>query len=155
MDVDKLKKWLEVAEQFQGNDFWSDIFEENKNRPIKSNPPNQYNQSDNQTQPTPQPFYDLYQTPGEWIVLINLPGVAKEDIELSISGSLINIKGQARLLYHDVNILHSERLNGTFNRTIQLPENVGETKSLAKFQNGLLEIRIPRVKPTEHPINID
>lgn len=160
MDVDKLKKWLEVAEQFQGKEFWNDIFDSvgdpnftnsnNENRAQKNNKTEAIKE-----QPPIQPPIDLYQTGSEWIVIVDLPGIRKDDLELSIYGNTLTIKGEARPLYPNAITIHSERLGGEFERTINLPENLDDRKPLAKFHDGLLEIHIPRLRPKSFRIDIE
>lgn len=183
MDVDKLKKWLDVAQQFQGENFWSDIFESQKQGPYnpKQHPqsPNDHymNQEKNQTSgqydkgtynaapihnppnqapAAPQPPIDIFESETEWIIVIDLPGVKKTDIQLNLVGRQVIIKGLVHLPYPDATIVHSERLSGTFERSINMPDNLSlNCQPAARFYDGILEVRLPREKPKKHTINID
>ncbi|MBM7645728.1 HSP20 family protein [Scopulibacillus daqui] len=151
MDVEKLKQWLEMAQKFQGKDFWSDIFDQSMPEQPQANP-----ESDSRSSASPQlPLYDILQTDHLWIILIDLPGVEKGDIQLTIAGNQIQISGRARCPYDNVAIIHSERLNGTFQRTIHLPEIISEEQAKAVFDQGVLEIKIPRNVPRGKNIHID
>ncbi|MFC7392334.1 Hsp20/alpha crystallin family protein [Scopulibacillus cellulosilyticus] len=152
MDVDKLKQWLEMAQKFQGKDFWSDIFDQSMPNPPHMNP----SESDTRPSMAPElPLYDIYQSGNLWIILIDLPGIDKKDIQLSIAGNQIQISGQARCPYDNAASIYSERISGTFQRIITLPEIVSEDQAKASFNQGVLEIRIPRTAPRGKNISID
>ncbi|WEG14346.1 Hsp20/alpha crystallin family protein [Pullulanibacillus sp. KACC 23026] len=182
MDVDKLKKWLDMAQQFQGENFWSDLFGPSNQPPMTmpqaqpDSPSNaQNNQQSNQeshsgtqgTAPveasrenTPpvksKPEIDIFETETEWIIWVDLPGVNKTDIQLNLIGRKLIIKGVAKLPFPKEALVHSERLNGSFERSITMPENLsGQAKPVAKLLEGILEIRLAREQPRKLPIQID
>jgi HSP20 family protein len=174
MDVDKLKKWLDVAQQFQGENFWSDIFESttnsqagkmpnpqgeqvNHSKPRQAGPtPPQEKAIPVQEAPSVKPAIDIFEADSEWIIWVDLPGIQKSDIQLNLIGRQLVIKGVAPLPFPDVPLIHSERLNGTFERTINMPDNLStEAQPLAKFTEGILEIRLQREQPKKHKIKID
>ncbi len=181
MDVDKLKKWLDVAQQFQGDHFWSDIFESsnpmqganpNTEQPNpKINPvPKERNTTEhvyhstysedqtpkNEPPNPPQPAVDIFETDTEWILWIDLPGIHKSDIQLNLVGRRLIIKGVAHTPFPDDTLIHSERLNGTFERSINMPDNLTlNIQPNAKYKDGVLEVRLSRDKPKKHQIAID
>ncbi|WKB34671.1 hypothetical protein QS257_11880 [Terrilactibacillus sp. S3-3] len=103
MDFEKLKQWLDTVQQFQGQDFWSDIFDQRD--PNRSGPQNRGGPStDNQPEtelgnPTQLPFIDILERKNDWVVLIDLPGVEKNDVQLTIAGNQLNIKGVVRKIF--------------------------------------------------------
>lgn len=159
MDFEKLKQWLDTVQQFQGQDFWSDIFDQRD--PNRSGPQNRGGPStDNQPEtelgnPTQLPFIDILERKNDWVVLIDLPGVEKNDVQLTIAGNQLNIKGVVRKIYRNATPIQAERLSGSFERTIRLPEAVLENNAKAAFRNGILEILIPRTSAPEQQIPID
>jgi HSP20 family protein len=173
MDVEKLKKWLDVAQQFQGENFWSDIFDSNNQTATQmSNPqaeqtvsskarqpearPTQEKTIPVQEAPCVKPAIDIFETESEWIIWVDLPGLRKTDIQLNLVGRQLIIKGVAPIPFPDVHLIHSERLNGTFERTINMPDNLStDAQPLAKFTEGILEIRLQRDQPKRHKIKID
>lgn len=183
MDVDKLKKWLDVAQQFQGESFWTDLFGPSSPNAMGPMPPadaaspsnTQTNHQPNHTsshqqrtipveeQPkdpkTPakiKPEIDIFETETEWIIWVDLPGVKKTDIQLNLIGRNLIIKGIAKLPFPKEVIIHSERLNGSFERTISMPETLSvQAVPIAKFAEGILEIRLAREQPKKHHIPID
>ena len=81
----------------------------------------------------------------EVVVSAECPGMALADIELSITGGALTIKGKRtsdakvpEQAYH-----RRERTFGSFARSIQLPERVAAEKAEARYVNGVLEVRIP------------
>jgi len=154
MDVDKLKQWLEVAQKFQGNDFWNDIFDDQKEHAeMKMNDVKQPLKKEKAD--VERPFYDLYRSMIEIIVVIDLPGVSKEDIQLKIAGNHILISGHARRPYENVEVIKCHRLSGPFKQIISLPADADSSKAIAKFNQGLLEIHMPFHDIEQHAINIE
>ncbi len=92
------------------------------------------------------PPVDVHETEDEYLVKVDLPGVKAEDVNvevddnvLSISGSRVPAEtGQAQLV---------ERPYGSFARTLTLPQGVDADAIGADYQDGVLELRIP--KPAE------
>lgn len=146
-----------MAQQFQGKDFWSEIFDETPGTPFqKTNGQNPEPQNVTQQNPTPpQPATDLYQTPSEWVIVVDLPGIEKSDISLMCVRNILTIKGEAKLLFPNARIVHSERLSGQFERTINLPESIEGIKPAAAFRDGLLIVRIPRSEEKAFKIDIE
>ena len=146
-----------MAQQFQGKDFWNEIFDDESSKQPFSQQNNGFREprSDAQQTPSPQPATDLYQTSSEWIIVVDLPGISKQDIKLTCVRNALSLKGEARLIFPEAQIIHNERLNGEFERTINLPESVEGKKPVATFRDGLLIIRIPRTPMTTVQIDID
>lgn len=84
------------------------------------------------------------------------PGIAKEDIKISVNEEkMLVISGTKKRgeQYEYMNYLRSERVYSDFKRSFVLPDNVDTDKISAKYENGILEIAIPRVEPPA-PIEI-
>lgn len=80
------------------------------------------------------------------VVTAELPGLRLEDIDLSITGDVLTLRGERRL-EQDVDedsCARRERGMGAFVRSIQLPERVTADKAEARYVNGVLEVRIPK-----------
>lgn len=156
MDSEKIGKWLEVAKSFTGSDFWTDIFDHSGTKQMMGINPTVQGNSDKQ-QGNPLPLVDMLRSREEVIVLIDLPGVAKEDVELSVAGGLLHVRGTVKNLFPGASSLMKERLNGDFERVIQLPEGKEEPDSeiRAVFHEGLLIVRIPMPSAPRRSINIE
>lgn len=149
MNLDHFNRWLEFARGFKGNEIWNDLFE-----PSSSNEPSRRPSSP--TRPALYPSVDVLTAEDEMIVLIDLPGVDRLDIQISINDSTLYLKGLSKPLFPQAHSVTSERFSGSFERPIGLPLQVdGDTKIKASFQQGTLVVRIP-VKPIwKNTIHID
>lgn len=81
------------------------------------------------------------------VVRLEVPGLSKEDCEISINGNLLQLIGSKGFeretgssTYHLM-----ERAYGTFQRTIMLPRSVDADKAKASFKNGVLIVRLPKL----------
>ncbi len=98
------------------------------------------------------PAVDLYQTVDEVVVRASLPGMKAGDVQISITGDLLTLKGEMKestdtqeKSYH----LREQRY-GAFERTLSLPTAVVSDKAKAEFTDGILTITLPKadeVKP--------
>jgi HSP20 family protein len=81
----------------------------------------------------------------KYICRVSLPGVEPKQIEISVQGNLLTIKGEKKIekTLKEVEVKHSEFLYGSFERTLTLPEGVVGDKLVAEFHNGVLEITAP------------
>lgn len=90
---------------------------------------------------------DLFETPVEVIVKTMIPGVRKEDIDISLSRDMLTIRGErkdektiAEDDYH-----YRELYWGTFSRTVKLPHEVDIDRAEATESQGMLTLRLPRI----------
>lgn len=156
MDSEKIGKWLEVAKNFTGSDFWTDIFDQSGARQMMGMNP--MFQGNSEKQPGNQlPLVDMLRSSDEVIVLIDLAGAAKEDVELSVAGGVLHVRGTVKTLFPGATSLMRERPNGDFERTIQLPEGKEDPdrEIRAAFHEGLLIVRIPMPPAPRRSINIE
>ena len=80
-------------------------------------------------------------------VQAELPGVKKEDINVSIDGSHIAISAEVKKEHEEKNgdrVLRSERYYGKFSRSFQLAQDVDESKAQAKYSDGVLQLVLPK-----------
>ncbi len=91
---------------------------------------------------------DVIQTEGEVIVKATTPGVKPEDIEISITGDVLNIRGDvAEERDEEGHRYHMrERRYGSFSRTISLPAKIDADKAKAEFENGVLTLTLPKIE---------
>ena len=92
------------------------------------------------------PALDIKETDKGIRVTAELPGVNEKDIQLSICGNSLTIKGEKREEKEEkeANYFRTERHYGAFSRVVPLPEEVEMNKVEATFKNGLLEIELPK-----------
>lgn len=92
------------------------------------------------------PLVDMLETPDAYIFRAELPGVGKKNINIEIQGRRLKISGERKLeaepqlaAYHSV-----ERAHGPFDRAFDLPEDADVEKTEARYEDGLLEITVPK-----------
>jgi len=100
------------------------------------------------------PALDVHQTPDELVVTAALPGLKPEDVEITITGQTLSIRGEFKedaAIDRDM-YLYRERRFGAFHRQLQLPVRVQGDRSTATFEDGVLKLSIPKaeeVKPRQ------
>lgn len=90
---------------------------------------------------------DVYQTPDDIIVKALIPGVRKDDVDISISRDSITIRGSRKdeKTISDDNYIVQELYWGAFSRTVRLPHEVDIEHSDATESQGVLTIKLPRI----------
>ncbi|HHW74265.1 MAG TPA: Hsp20/alpha crystallin family protein [Firmicutes bacterium] len=103
-----------------------------------------------------EPAVDIIDSDDKLIVKVELPGVEKEDVKLSLSENNLTIQGEIKRdeEIKKENYYCCERAYGKYARTIPLPVEVDREKVNAKFKNGIIEITMPK-KPEVQPKEID
>jgi HSP20 family protein len=92
------------------------------------------------------PRTDMYEEKGELVIKTELSDVKKEDLGISLDGDTLTIKAEKKReeVEEDATHYSSERYFGRYFRTLSLPFPVDADKASASFENGLLEIRLPK-----------
>jgi HSP20 family protein len=96
------------------------------------------------------PAVNLYEREDAFVLTAELPGVRPEDVEVTLEGSTVSIRGERRIEYPEANIsVHRrERQSGSFRRAFELPVPIDADKVEAVQRNGVLMLRLP--KSAEH-----
>jgi HSP20 family protein len=104
-----------------------------------------------------EPKVDILQTDTDVVVKANVPGMTKEDLSIVLKDGMITISGEFKdeTEGKTSTYFHSERHFGSFNRTIPLPSEVMAGKAVAKFENGVLTITIPKTVKVDEGIKIE
>ena len=90
---------------------------------------------------------DVAEKNGAYLVTAELPGVRKEDINVSIDGAQVTLEAEVKREQEankDERVLHSERVYGKVSRSFALPQEVDEAKVEARFRDGVLELTLPK-----------
>ena len=104
------------------------------------------------------PTADIHETKDELVAVLELPGVNQKDVEISLVGDSLTIRGERRRedQVGEENYYRVERSYGPFTRTLLLPSIVDVDRIKAVYKNGLLEIRLPkREEAKSRPIPIE
>ena len=87
---------------------------------------------------------DAYSTDNEIVVTAALAGVKPEDVEITVEGDSLTIKGEIPAALENVNYLLTERFHGQFSRTLQLNVTVDIEQIEANFDGGVLTLTLPK-----------
>lgn len=106
------------------------------------------------------PNVDIFDRGGELVIQVELPGVSRNDIDLTLTDDRLIIKGEIKRPegIRDEDYLLNERSFGPFTRTINLPNDVDKGSVRANLKDGVLEIVLSRkveAKPKEIKIQVD
>lgn len=106
------------------------------------------------------PPVDLEETENEFILSAEIPGIKKEDVNISISDNQVVLSGE---IYEEkeeqeTNYRLKERIRGKFSRSFTLSNAVDSDKAEATYKDGILRLRMPKVeeaRPKQIPIKED
>jgi HSP20 family protein len=92
------------------------------------------------------PAVELVEEDGEFVLTAELPGMSKDDVDVSVDDNVLTLKGEKKTEREEAhNRMHiRERAYGTFERSFTLPRNVETEKIRADFHDGLVEIHMPK-----------
>jgi HSP20 family protein len=104
------------------------------------------------------PKVDVIDREGEVVVRAEVPGVEKDDLDVSVSDNAVTIKGKTKREEKEEkgDYYHCEISSAAFARTVPLPSNVDSEKVTARFKDGVLELTMPKVeKAKRRSVKID
>jgi HSP20 family protein len=102
------------------------------------------------------PALDVFEDKDNFTVKAELPGMKKEDIEVTLHDDSLSISGerQSETKHEDAEIYRAERFFGRFQRTVTLPTAVAADKVKAAYKDGVLTITLPKTEEAK-PKQID
>lgn len=94
------------------------------------------------------PSVDIEETPEEFIVKADLPGVSQKDVKVSLMGDTLTIRGERKQEKSTKDGSHHrvERIHGTFERSFSLGTPVRNDKVSAQYRDGVLEVHVPKAE---------
>jgi len=97
---------------------------------------------------TRAPAVDVIEREKEIVVKADLPAVEKKNVKVKVNPESVSIYGEIKKEKKEENETYrrEERMYGRFSRLIPLPVEIDPQKAEAKFENGVLEITLPKVK---------
>ena len=105
------------------------------------------------------PTLDLYEDRDHLVLKAELPGMKKEDIDISLHGDVLTLSGERKEeeTYEMAETYRSERFLGKFQRTLTLPVAVNASKVQASYKDGVLTVTLPKseeAKPKQIQVNV-
>lgn len=103
------------------------------------------------------PPVNLYELEDEFLLTAELPGTRTDDLELTIAGGILTIKGKRSDSegIPEERFRRHERFRGNWQRSLSIPDRVHEDKLTAEFSNGILKIHLPKageLRPRQIPV---
>lgn len=108
--------------------------------------------------PTPQirkpvaarfvPAVDLHETDDFYLLSVDVPGMSEKDIQIDVHDGRLTLRGERKFEHReDQKGYHRfEKSYGSFERSFQLPSDVKEDKIQARYENGVLEVMVPKAE---------
>ena len=102
------------------------------------------------------PALDVYEDKDNFVLKAELPGMKKEDIDVSIHDGSVSISGERKTetKHEDAEVYRAERFFGRFQRTVTLPAPVAADKVKAQYKDGILTVTLPKTEEAK-PKQID
>ncbi len=93
------------------------------------------------------PVMDIVETPAEYVVRLEVPGIHKENLDINLTGEVLTITGKREVVpaLEGEAYLVRERVIGKFLRTIYLPAPVADKKVEAEYRDGVLVLHLPKI----------
>lgn len=104
-----------------------------------------------------EPALDFTEAEMEYVVRLEIPGVTRDDLDVSIDGTLLTLSGKRELFEEKKgeDYLWQERQSGRFMRTLRLPAPVKESDVVATYENGILLVKLPKLPlPAKNKITV-
>jgi HSP20 family protein len=95
------------------------------------------------------PAMDLIETGEHFVLKADLPGIDEGDVNIEVENNVLTVSGERKTAHEEKHegYYRLERATGAFSRSLTLPEGIDPENVTATFDNGVLEVRVP--KPAE------
>ncbi len=92
------------------------------------------------------PAVEFVEEDNEWVLTAEVPGMAREDVDISVDDSVLTLKGEKKSEHEEEKgrWYIREREYGAFQRSFDLPANVDVAKIKAEFHDGVVEVHMPK-----------
>ena len=100
------------------------------------------------------PALDIYEDKDNVVVKAEVPGMKREEIDVSLHDGSLSISGEGKGKYEDAETYRAERFFGKFQRTVTLPTPVSADKVKAQYKDGILTVTLPKTEEAK-PKHID
>jgi HSP20 family protein len=102
------------------------------------------------------PRVDVIDRENEVVLRAEVPGVNKEDLEVSVSDNSVTIRGEVKRAEETGEYYYREMSSGAFTRTIGLPAAVDSKQAKVRLKNGILEMTMPKTEAEKrHKIPVE
>lgn len=97
------------------------------------------------------PAVDVAEENDEYIIKIELPGVSKDDVKITLESNILTVRGEkkAEKETNEKNYHRMERSYGSFQRSFTLPTTVKNEKISAEYKDGILTVTLPKAEESK------
>ena len=103
------------------------------------------------------PAADIYEAPDALTVILEMPGVEKSNVSISVEDGVLSVEGRLDLSkYQGLQPLYTEYNIGHYSRSFRLSSKIDQSKIAAEMKDGVLSLQLPKVeqaKPRTIQIN--
>lgn len=93
------------------------------------------------------PTTDIYEAPESLTVLVEMPGVEKKNVEISVEDGVLNVRGRLDLTkYQGLTPLYTEYNVGHYSRSFRLSSKIDQNKIDAEMKDGVLSLTLPKIE---------
>ncbi len=94
------------------------------------------------------PPADIHETPEDFVVKMDLPGMTLKDVKVSLAGDTLTIRGERKeeKVENETHRHRVERVLGAFERTFELGAPLSSDRVKATYHDGVLEVRVPKAE---------
>ena len=94
------------------------------------------------------PTVDIFEKDDDVFIRAELPGVSRDDIDVSVEDGVLTLSGERKTdeRFHEAGVYRRERSFGRFKRGFAMPDTVDTDRIEARYKDGILEIRVPKVE---------
>ena len=105
------------------------------------------------------PAVDIHESTNDYTLTLEVPGVDKKDVKISVEDNVLSISGERKHQHHENSdgFIRTEIQNGSFCRSFSLPKTVDTNKISADYKDGLLTVKLgktEKAKPKEIEIKV-
>ncbi|MFW5704561.1 MAG: Hsp20/alpha crystallin family protein [Nanoarchaeota archaeon] len=99
-----------------------------------------------------RPLCDIYELESEVVAKIELPQIQEENIKINIDEKYLTIiiRESTQTRISELDHIRIERITGSFSKSFRLPTEINKEYAEARFDNGILEIHMPKIHPVEN-----
>jgi HSP20 family protein len=91
------------------------------------------------------PLCDVIESDSMYTILVDLPGMSKKDVKITLKHHVLNVSGEREFYLDDgEQLVRNERKQGAFSKAFAVPEQVDESSVSASFTNGVLKITLKK-----------
>ncbi|HEX7173981.1 MAG TPA: Hsp20/alpha crystallin family protein [Pyrinomonadaceae bacterium] len=101
------------------------------------------------------PAADVYEREAEYVIVLDLPGVEREGLDVGLDESRLTVRGERAPAETDAHVRRAERPAGRFVRSFTLPETVERGQISADYKDGVLRLRLPKRGEREQPRRVE